>query len=144
MNGQRVSMDMNTPWTDADFAAMSWHDARLYSFGIPDEQFQFSIDIDYIFSWDEVTQFTVAPCSLTFFNVSDFSVKLDFSNHMLLYIVEVKKTNPRLSPNEQFTMWDYDIQCDHGAITFSATHFEMALKELPAASEEICLGRSKG
>ena len=38
-------------WTDGDFEAMGWHDARLYSFLTLPDTFELAFDIDYIVQW---------------------------------------------------------------------------------------------
>lgn len=71
-------MDVKPIWTDADFEEMGWHDGRLYGIIISDEDFSLTLDIDYIFKWEnsseEITGFWVSPCDLVFENVSGFKV----------------------------------------------------------------------
>ena len=121
---------------------MGWHDCRIYSVALPDEDFCLKLDIDYIFRWEEQSDnrysFWVSPCDLVFQNVSEFSVSLNYGNNMLLFISDL---NQWLSPNGKMTEWDYEIECDQGTIAFSATGFEQVVRSQPKASETQDLGR---
>jgi hypothetical protein len=132
-------------WTDSDFEAMGWHDCRFYAVTLPDEQFQMKLDIDYIFALDESMsedlKFWVSPCDLIFENISQFKINVDFEDSMLLFIGDIKRTNPRLSPNKKVTIWDYFINCDNGSVSFSATGFKQILRAAPVLSKTQDLNR---
>lgn len=138
-------MKVKNRWTNDDFEQMGWHDCRVYSVALPEEDFSLKLDIDYIFRWDERPgggySFWVSPCDLVFLNVSDFSARLHYGNRMLLFISDLKRGNQRLSPNGKMMVWDYEIECDQGTITFSATGFEQIVRSQPKASETQDLGR---
>ena len=128
-------MKVKDRWTDADFDQMGWHDCRLYSLAFPNEDFCLKLDIDYIFRWDKLTDgsfcFWVSPCDLIFRNVSDFKAEVDFANYMQLFISDLRRHNARPSPNGGVTLWDYEIECDHGQISFTATGFEQLVRKQP-------------
>jgi len=131
-------MQVKDIWEDSDFESMGWHDARLYSISFPDDEFRFNLSIDYIFQWDKEGdhfKFWVSPCDMTFENVSNFKANVDFRDTMLIFISDLKRSNPRLSPNGKMTIWDYVIECDNGEISFSATGFEQKVKAQPVLSE---------
>ena len=140
-------MKVRECWLDSDFADMGWHDSRLYAVVLPDEEFKLTLDIDYIFKWekssDSVTGFWVSPCDLIFSNVSNFKVEIDFGNTNLLFISDIKRTNERLTPNGKYTEWDYEIECDNGLISFSATGFEQRVRKQPVLSESQDLDKNR-
>ena len=139
-------MDVKELWTDADFDQMGWHDCRIYSVRFPDNEHRLMLDIDYIFRWDKLPEdsfrFWVSPCELVFRNVSDLKAGIDFKNYMQLFIMELKRGNPHPSPYGQVTLWDYEIDCDNGRISFAASGFEQLVREQPRpVGPEQDLGR---
>lgn len=140
-------MKVREIWSDSDFADMGWNDNRVYSIVIPDEDFKLSLDIDYIFKWekdrDTYSGFWVSPCNLTFFNVSGFKSEIDYKDRNLLFISEIKRSNERLAPNKKFMVWDYEIECDNGLISFSATGFEQVVRTQPVLSESLDLDKNR-
>jgi len=131
-------MDVKEIWTDSEFDDLGWHDCRLYRMQFPDENFRLSFDIDYIFKWEKVSEhfkFWVAPCDLMFSDVSGLKINVDYKDSMLMFISEVKRSNPRLSPNGKVTIWDFLIECDNGQIIFSSTGFRQTIRSQPVLSE---------
>lgn len=132
-------------WSDDDFTDMGWHDCRLYGIKLPNEKFNFSFDLDYIFRWiksgDQFDGFDVAPCVLTFFNVSRLKIDLNYQENLLCFISDIKRGNMRPSPNGKFLLHNYTIECDAGNISFSATGFEQRVKSVPIRSENQDLKR---
>ncbi|OWV67778.1 hypothetical protein ATY76_12640 [Rhizobium sp. R339] len=126
-------------WTTEDFDVMGWHDCRLYSVSLPNENFEFKIDIDYIFKWerrgDLFTGFWVSECDLTFHNVSDFKIAIEPENTIPTIISDITRENMRPTPNGDFFVWDYEIKFDKGVIRFSATGFTQKLRSQPVFSE---------
>lgn len=131
-------MNVRECWSDSDFSDMGWHDSRLYVVALPNEEFKLALNIDYIFKWeklpDSATEFWVSPCDLIFNNVSNFKMDVDFKDTNLLFISDIKRTNKKLTPNKKFTDWDYEIECDNGVISFSATGFEQRVRKQPVLS----------
>jgi len=138
-------MQVKDRWTDADFGQMGWHDCRIYSITLPDEDFSVRLDIDYLFHWQEQPnkqyKFWVSPCDLRFLNVSGFSASLDYGNSTLLFISDLKRRNPRLSTNGETTVWEYEIDCNLGTIALAAISFEQVGRSQLKASETQDLGR---
>jgi hypothetical protein len=134
-------------WTDADFAEMGWHDAALYSMAYPHADCAISFDIDYIFEWhwssNEVQGWDVAPCTLSFENVGDLRVSLDWKTQGDTWIQNITRRNRRLSPNGKFVCWDYEIELDIGSISFHATGFRQTVRSEPIFSKFQSLGRSR-
>lgn len=147
-------MTYQTIYSDDDFLQMGWHDATVYSMTFPMPHFfSISLDIDYIFKWHKTetgTQFRgwdVAPCTLTFHNVSDFKVALDWSlpggvNQGDTIISDIRRQNSRLTPNGKYVSWDYEIELDVGMISFTATGFKQVVRVPPKFSESQDLGRA--
>lgn len=131
-------MDVKELWETEDFEEMGWHDARIYSIVVPGEDYKLKLDIDYIFKWElkgEFFNFWVSPCSLSFLDVSDLKINIDFKNNLMLFISDINRFNERLSPKGKFTVWDYEIECDNGMISFSATGYEQQVRKPPVFSE---------
>lgn len=147
-------MTYKTIYSDDDFSQMGWHDATVYSMTFPTPHFfSISFDIDYIFKWHKTEAGTryrgwdVAPCTLTFHNVSGLKVALDWSspdgtNQGDTSILDIRRENSRLSPNVKFVCWDYEIELDVGVISYTATGFEQIVRVPPTLSESQNLGRS--
>ena len=80
---------MDTPHTESDFDALSWHDCRIWAVefrtGDPGEQdwtSDLALDIDFILEWHCGTlgsvQFRIAPASLVFHGVTDPNLNIDW------------------------------------------------------------------
>lgn len=140
-------MDVKHIWTDADFDDMGWHDSRLYSLSFPDENFEFSLDIDYIFQWVQPTsisfQFWVSPCTLVFENVIDLKIDIDFSNSITISIIGIERSSDRMSPNGKAVMWKYAIETDKGILTFLSTGFRQYVRDNPRLIDSQDLGRAE-
>ncbi|MUZ71287.1 hypothetical protein GOZ90_01240 [Agrobacterium vitis] len=134
-------------WTDNNFLDMGWHDCRLYAIKLPTEEFGLSFDLDYILRWhregDVFTGFDVAPCVLTFFNVSRLTISLDYAENLLCFISDIHRSNERTSPNGLYTLWDYRIDCDVGSLSFTSTGFEQRLTSPPLRSDTQDLNRER-
>lgn len=135
-------------WLDKDFEEMGWHDCRIYSISFPDEEFRFSLNIDYIFKWEKVKEelkgFWVSPCVLKFESVSDFNMSIQSDQSLMLFISNITRKNKRKTPNTHLIEWDYEIECDKGNICFSATGFEQRVKREPMFSITQDLGQFIG
>lgn len=132
-------------WSSRDFDEMDWRYSRLYAISIPDEDFCFCMDIDFVFQLEiskgAVSGFWVSPSELRFIDVSNFKVDVTSGNQMLLFIEEIKRCNRRLSPNGAVWLWDYDIVLDCGHIKFTASGYSMDLRAEPKLIETQDLNR---
>ena len=118
---------MKQEWNDDNFQEMSWNFCRLYGVRLPDEDFRFFLDIDYIADWvrnGENFNFLVSPCLIKFNHVSNLKISLEYNENMLCFISEIRRTNRRPSPNGNMVEWDYKIECDVGFLSFTCTGFE--------------------
>ncbi|EJZ23061.1 hypothetical protein NE852_07200 [Rhizobium sp. Pop5] len=122
-------------WTDEDFDVMGWHDCRLYSISLPNENFEFKIDIDYIFRWerrdDLFLGFWISECDLIFHDISDLQVAIEPENTIPTTISDITRKNMRPTPSGGLFVWDYRIELDKGAICFSAAGFTQKLRSQP-------------
>ncbi|MBQ4804095.1 hypothetical protein J8L88_14630 [Aquimarina sp. MMG015] len=132
-------MEIKDKWTDADFDIMGWHDSRLYQIKFPDENYNFTLFLDYIFKWekqnDETFKFLVSPCELKFENISNFKMSLSFENFLEIFIVEIRREKLGLTPNKKMMEWKYIIETDRGDIEFESTGFKMNLISQPILSD---------
>ena len=61
-------------WDDSDFEVMGWHDASVWSMLANPEEYEFLLDLDYIFKWVPPGEgapnfkFWVAPVTMVFEN----------------------------------------------------------------------------
>lgn len=129
-------MKVKKKWTDLDFEEMGWHDSIIYSISFPNNDQRLSLDIDYIFKWvlDQETnlyKFWVSPCQLIFESVMYLKIDIDFSNSIGIYISDIKRKNPQLSPNGKNILWDYLILTDKGQISFQALGYNQIVNEQP-------------
>jgi hypothetical protein len=141
-------MNVKKVWTEEDFEKMRWHDSHIHAISFPNEDLEFSLDIDYLFKWvlDDKTNlynFLVSPCVLFFFDVFDLELNLDFKNAVGLDIQDINRSNPRLAPNGKTTLWDFEIITDKGYIKFESSGYKQVVKEQPIYSQSQVLDRAK-
>jgi hypothetical protein len=127
-------------YTDEDFETMSWHDNTVYSMDFPDSKYFFSLYLDYILEWRKIENsgfdFLIAPAVLTFENVSDLKVELDFYQ-TALEIDEIQKIGSCISPNRKMILYNYEVVFfDQGTIRFTASGFTQKLTAEPKFSKQ--------
>ena len=72
-------------WTQEQFEEMSWHDNHVHAIRIVEGSYgpgQLVLDLDYILEWindKEGFQFRLQPVMLTFFEVADLRISLDYA-----------------------------------------------------------------
>ncbi|WP_406611343.1 hypothetical protein [Agarivorans sp. JK6] len=123
-------------WTEADFKVMGWHDASIWSMVSNAAQFEYLLDLDYIFKWvhpkesETYFKFWVAPVTMVFVNA--FDVKIDIESQQgLIEVADLYMENPELTPNGKFTSHTYRFECQEGEITVKATGFKMYIRQKP-------------
>lgn len=115
-------------WTDADFETMGWHDATVYSMRLDNN---LSLDIDYIFKWNEPEaegfQFTffVAPCTLVFNEVKDFSFDITMSIYQTMQVEDIERT---ITDNRQH----YTIITREANFSFTAAGYSQTVRMCPS------------
>ena len=122
-------------WTNKDFSKMSWHDSRIYQIKFPDEKYNLTLYIDYIFKWergeDGLFKFWVSPCELIFKNVFDLKLNILFEKAIGIDIEQIKREKIGLTPNAKMTDWKFLIETDRGNIELLATDFQMTVISQP-------------
>lgn len=123
-------------WSEADFKVMGWHDASIWSMVSNATQFEYLLDLDYIFKWvhpkenETYFKFWVAPVTMVFENA--FDVKIDIESQQgLIEVADLHMENPELTPNGKFTSHTYRFECQEGEITVNATGFKMYVRQKP-------------
>jgi len=130
-------------WTEDDFGKMGWHDATIWSSFSKIDDFEFILDLDYIFKWvkpsggSEYFKYWVSPVTLVFKNVS--SVKFDIDSQQGdIEVDDLLMEKPEVTPNGKFTSHIYRFVCHEGSIEIRATGFEMYVKQLPKLQGSQC------
>jgi hypothetical protein len=126
-------------WTHDDFDEMGWHDVKIHAITFQPEEYEFILDIDYIFAWVDPDppspgfSFWISPATLVFQNTWDFNAEL--SDPMGLRIMDVTRKDPRLPKNAAFvatkTEWSWKIELLQGEFTFSAAGFSQYIRREP-------------
>lgn len=129
------------PWSDAHFDQMSWHDNHVHGLDICEGQWgagKLSLDIDYILDWlpaeGGAVSFRIAPARLTFSEVTDLRIDLDYAS-----------ASAALGPfsmdgiSRAENAWTITVNWPPGSITFSATGFVQTLTGSPVVSDAQCL-----
>jgi len=120
-------------WTEADYDAMSWHDAAIHGFRMIEGKHgsgKLVLDIDYILDWIKVEDhFTVRrqPAILTFHEVFGLRMSLDYASCSAAFTpCSIGEIERRSEQREGYTdhIWTISINWPVGQITFTATGFE--------------------
>lgn len=136
-----------------DFEALSWHDNIIYAvrFDLGDT-FQgdwhqdLVFDIDYIAEWlrgaDGGVKFKVAPATLTFHQVTDLRVEIDFGDSgcqmginepSIAEITRERVDDPQRFPARDYYRWRIALNLPPGgAITFGARGLTQTLRAAPS------------
>jgi hypothetical protein len=126
-------------WTDADFDVMGWHDSNIYAVAFYPENFEFALDIDYIFQWihpaenETYFKFWVTPATLVFEYVYDLKfnvVRLDGG----LEIDYIERTEPKKIEAGDFVgrnEWLWTIGTHQGEISLRAIGYKQYIRKKP-------------
>jgi hypothetical protein len=126
-------------WTQEDFDQMGWHDVLIHAITFVPENYEFVLDVDYLFAWVQPSppsiyySFWIAPATLVFRNVVDF--KCQFSDPLGLQIMDLKRENSRPPKNAAFvdlkTEWTWTMDLLQGEISFSSIGFRQYVRSNP-------------
>ena len=143
--------------SDAEFDHLSWHDNTVYGLRIDvgdptrgDWHSDLVFDIDHIVEWvcgvDRDVKFRVAPATLTFHDVADLRVAVDFGdsnyrtamNHLSIAgITRELVPNQDGYPERTYYRWRMELNLPQGAeITFGAGGFTQTLRAEPVLLDE--------
>jgi hypothetical protein len=123
-------------WTEDDFETMGWHDSFIYAFSFG-ENYQFLLDIDYIFKWVEAGKkykFWISPCTLVFENAYDIVIDIESSSGGL-DIDDIIRENPKRPKNADLikreTEFDWTIETQQGSISFKSVGYKQYVRQTP-------------
>jgi hypothetical protein len=132
-----MPVNLKTSWTDRDFDNLSWHDNHVHGFTISESPYgvgDMTLDLDYILEWlkseSGSIQFRIAPASLTFHNVSDLKLALDYASvSAATGPFSIAGIERRFEHRERYTaiVWIIAINWPKGSISFEATGFTQKL-----------------
>ena len=127
-------------WTDTDFDIMGWHDSNIYAVAFYPENFEFALDIDYIFQWihpaenETYFKFWVTPATLVFEFVSELKMNvIDLQNG--LEIDSIERTEIRKFEEGELAgkvEWNWMIETHQGGITFNSTGYKQFIRKKPS------------
>lgn len=130
-------------WSEQDFEIMGWHDATIWAMVANTNNYDYSVDLDYIFKWvnprgaDKYFKFWVAPVTMVFENAYDIKIDLQ-SAQGSIEVADLFMENPQLSPNKKFTSHAYRFECQEGEISLQATSFKMYVRQNPKLISGQC------
>jgi hypothetical protein len=123
-------------WTDADFAQMGWHDARVWALAFINESFEFLLDLDYILEWksprdgEEHYRFKSIPATLVFENVTD--LRIDLEPFADLSLANITRSEPGVPRNAAYigksTDWLWHLDFHVGSIRLRSAGYKQYLR----------------
>ena len=123
-------------WTDQDFDIMGWHDCRLWALLGIIESFEFVLDLDYIFKWEDPSpgetnfKFWVSPVTMVFENAHDVKIDIE-SQQGLIQIDNLFKSEERKLGKSDLFDYLYQFICQEGDVTFRSTGYKMYVRQPP-------------
>jgi hypothetical protein len=138
--------------SDSDFDRLSWHDNIVYGirfdvgdFFQGDWHSDLILDIDHIVEWvcsiDGGARFRVAPATLTFHNVTDLRIAIDFGDSgcrtainelSIAAITREPLEDKERFPDQPYHLWRMELNLPQGGeITFGASGFTQTLRAEP-------------
>lgn len=148
---------MKNSSSDSDFEALSWHDNIIYGlrFAVGDAargdwRADLELDIDHIVEWVSEPQgqvrFRVAPATLTFHDVSDLRIAVEFgdSGHQTMMnelsidaIFHEPVAEQKFGPDQIYYHWRIALNLPkNGEITFDASGLTQDLRSEPVLLNE--------
>ncbi|NKB49809.1 MAG: hypothetical protein GKS02_10680 [Alphaproteobacteria bacterium] len=142
---------------ELEFDDMSWHDVIVYGlqFDVGDAsqgdwRSDLVFDIDYIAEWvsggERGARFRVAPATLTFHEVSDLRIDVDFGDSGVstmmneLSIANISRTlvdDQKRFPDRDYYRWRIELNWPQGGeITFGGRGFTQTLRADPVLLDE--------
>lgn len=127
-----------TTWTDSDFAELSWHDNHIHGLRMVEGEYgagELVLDIDFILDWlppqNDVYQFRIAPADLTFHDVINLKVELDYatiSAAMGAFSIDGIKRRSERRERYAAQLWTIDVNFPDGQLSFEASGFTQVLR----------------
>ncbi len=123
-------------WTSDDFEVMGWHDSRVWAMVAAEENFEFLMDLDYIFKWvhpepgETYFKFWLAPVTMVFENAHDISIEIA-SSQGGIEVADLHREEPKPTPNGALTDYLYRFECQEGVISLRATGYRLYVRMEP-------------
>jgi hypothetical protein len=148
------SLEM-TSWTNDDFERLGWHDNHVHGFAIREGQYgtgELILDIDYIVEWLQCSpggscNFRVAPATLTFHEMSDLQVALDYAGPTAgicpFSINVIERTSIATAEGVSRFRWRIEVNWPQGELSFHASGFTQSLRAPPIESSRQYLSLSE-
>ncbi len=131
----------------------SWHDNLIYALHIeapdPDRNLWHSnliLDIDHIVEWvrgdDGGVRFLVAPATLTFHDVTNLKLDVDFTSELSqslneLSIASITRVEELKRPNYEYYTWLIELNLPpRGTISFGASGYTQTFRAEPILCDE--------
>lgn len=134
---------VKTKYSIRDFKNIDWHDNYIHAIRLDAEKFELILDIDFIHDWicgeGENYKFLISPSTLSFQNVSNLKIDIDWKDCSLdMSVGHVERSNPRKTANKKLNEYDWviDLNWPEGSISFSATGFTQVSRSEPAVYDE--------
>jgi hypothetical protein len=136
-------MNAEHTWNDSQFDEMSWHDNHVHGLRIREGEFgsgELELDIDYIVEWicptGTTCSFRVAPATLTFLEVSDLRIDIDYAKASAattpFCISGIARENASVP---SLTKWTIELNWPAGSISFCASGYSQVLRGEAIVSE---------
>jgi len=136
-------MDLPTTWDDTHFDEMGWHDNRVHGLRIrrgTNGLGELELDLDYILEWlrptDTTFAFRLAPATLTFLDVFDLRIEIDYAapgaGITPFSISGIERDIPMDSGSPK---WKIDLNWPSGCISFCARGYTQVLRSSPVLSQ---------
>lgn len=148
---------MEDATSEADFDRTSWHDNIVYGvrFAVGDPMrgewhSDLALDIDHIVEWvcrdDGSATFRVAPATLTFHNVTDVRIAVDFgdSGHRtglnelsIAAITRATVADQKICLDRPYYRWRIELNLPQGGeISFGASGYSQHCRTAPVAVDQ--------
>ena len=147
-----LSEDERRVWTDADFEDMSWHDNHVHGFQIRSGEYgagEIDLDLDYIVEWlcaaDGSCEFRLAPATLTFKEVSDLRIELDYeavTAGLVPFSIDGISREDGTVATESLRRWTVKLNWPRGSLAFRASGYTQRLRAPLRISAEQCLSEA--
>ena len=133
-----------TIWSEKDFSIMGWHDAKVWGLLANPDEWEYLVDLDYIFKWVEPKEgeiyykFWVAPVTMIFENA--YKINIDIKSQQgEIEVTALHMENPRKTKNGKYTEYTFRFECQEGEISLNATGFKMHVRKKPILQQGQCL-----
>ena len=140
-------------WTHEDFDSMGWHDVMIHAITFCPEDYEFVLDVDYMFAWVDPEppspgySFWMSPATLVFQNVNNFKAQIE--DPLGLTIMDISRKDPRPPKNVEYislkTEWTWTIDLLQGRVEFSAAGYRQYTRRTPIrASQQRFSAENRG